>query len=1108
MTTRPFRKLLFSGVLAALGFCMTMQALPAQTAATGTIRGRVLNETTGQYLEGAFVRVRDTGLVASTDFQGDFVIRGVPVGTQSVMASYLGLGDQSATVEVSLNQMATMRFAFREDVVMMEGITVEAALTGRSAALNQQRVASGVSNVISEEQFGQMNDGNIGLAIQKMPGLSVDTDGFSEIPRYVNIRGVDTQYNNVQLDGNRMPSSGTGAPGRLGSGGAYGDTANGMALDDVPGDAITNVEIFKNPLPEHDGDALGGIVDLVTRSAFQREGRVISYKAGMTYSALRDSYDPSGSLSYSDILGENKSVGVSLTLSYHKVNEGFDNIDYDWEPFFHRFDFGSDEDNLNRYLAPVLSAEERRVGQRVIFYQEDTEFNNYNIERDRVGLNLGFDLRPSERTELYARMTYHNEDRTSDDIRHHLIMDNNHKASTIPYSQFVSPFAASDPNYNAGNYFTFRNTFTGSAADLSALVRNPSAWAAAGFDPGNLVRLGNSDTRIATVLELTDLSARTSWLANGSPRGRVTYTGRLTNQEIEFANFNIGGSTELSLGELTYDAFYARSEKTVETASTRFVRNGFQLTYDRTRDPFKSVWSNLTPADRFAVPTPGAPDDFVFSLFELTDRTTNETYMGVSVDLEIPYPDSVGFEGAFKVGAKVRLEERELDWDELQFGKVGAFPFRDFLRDVPYDAVLDDEIYRIPYTPDAAKFRASAADGNLFTLRETGSIEDTFEQDYTATRDTYAAYAQSRMELGKLEIVAGARVEQTEFKSSQFVLPRFAAGGGYVTGVLTAGSSAFVGGESNFQYRPAAGAAPVTIQRSTRSNDITEFLPSTHFKYRFTDNLISRASWGRTYGRPNFSDLLGIVVVNENNDPVTVTSGNPDLPNLISENYDVSIEYYTNSGGVLSAGFFFKDMQGFSFDATQRGDAARFGLDPALGEVEVTTVEASGKAVNFGIELSVYQRLAVFSELLDGFAVTANLTLTDSDADYPGRIEKLPTRGASNTLYFLALDYSRGGFSGQVSYRFRSQFIEGLAFVDAQESSSSGEFAFVGDDQFDDQGEVDVSLKYAFSPRISVYCNITNLLSEPRFSVQGYRQYGDDAYWNERRINFGVTGEF
>lgn len=1067
----------------------------------GTISGRVLNETTGEYLHGAVIRVTGTDYRAATNIQGSYSIKNVPEGEYTLEVSYIGLGRRTQQVSVSDAIVQTVNFDLAEDIVELEGVRIEQALIGQSAAINQQRVASGLVTVISEEEFGQMNDGNIGLALQKMPGLSVDTDGFSEIPRYVNIRGVDTQYVNVQLDGNRMPSSGNGAIGNIGEGGAYGDTANGMALDDVPGDAITNVEIWKSPLPEHDGDSLGGIVNLETRSAFQRNGRHFSYKAGMSYSALRDDSQPSLGITYSDILGPEQRLGVSASFSYHKINEGFDNIDYDWIPMFHRIDFGSGQNLTNDYLATRLTAAEQGANQEVIFFHEDTEYNNYNIERERIGLNLGFDYKVSDETEIFFKTTWNKEDRQSDDIRHHLIMDNDHEDGEDPYDQFVSPYAAGDPNYDAGNYFTFADTYEG---DLDALINNPSLWAEAGFNPGNLVRLGSNPNRVSTILDMSDTFAVTSWTAEGGPRGRLGYEGEWQDIDIEFRNFHFGGETELGIGTWDYGVFLAETEKTLLESDTEFRRSNFQLSYDRARDPFQPIFTNLTSSNRFAVPSQEGPDRFFLGFFELNDRTNTEEYLGFETNLEIPFSDNMGVDGSWKMGLKYQAEDRSNDWDELQFSATSQFPYAQFLRDVPYDPVLNDENYRIPYTPDVLQMRSNAANSSYFSLR-SGGLEDSFEQDYDASRDTTAAYVQGKWQDEKWEFIAGVRYETVDFTSSQFVLPE----GSYLSGQQQAATSANFTNESGIRYIADSDGVERTIQRDTRSRTWDEFLPSMHYKYFFNDKLIGRASLGRTYGRPNFSDLLGITRVDDTDTPVAVDRGNPNLPNLTSDNFDISLEYFTDNGGIFSAGFFYKDIKDFSFEGVQRGDAADFGLDPSLGEVEIVTAESGPGAKNYGFEFAWYQNLGAIGSIWEDFTINANATLTTSDAEYPGRPDyRLPTRGASNTLYFVGLQYDKGPFEGQISYRFRSQYIEGLAFVDQQESSSEGEFAFVGDDQFDDSGEWDISTKYMFSENFGIFANVTNVLNEMRKSVQGYRQYGDDTYWNQRRINFGITGEF
>ncbi|NRA28277.1 MAG: TonB-dependent receptor [Opitutales bacterium] len=1087
-----------------------MSATSAFAQSTGTLSGRVLNTTTGKYLQSVSVVLQGTERTAYSDITGDFSFRGVPVGTYTLSASYLGLGVVEQQVTVSSGQVTNTTIEFSEDLLELEAFEAQGSLTGTERAINQQRAASGVMMVISDEQFGQMNDGNIGLAIQKMPGLSVDTDGFSEVPRYVNIRGVDIQYNNVQMDGNRLPSSGTGAPGRIGSGGAYGDTANGVALDDIPADAVSNVEVVKSPLPEHDGDSLGGIVNLVTRSAFERDGRVIAYKTCLSYSELRGSYSPYGSLTWSDVFGENSNFGVSVSLGYYKGDEGFDNTDYDWIPMFHRFDFGDNQDLVNSYLSDQLAAAEEAEGQEVLFFHEDTEFNNFNIERDRYSFAASFDWRVDDRTELYFKPVYTKEERTHDDIRHHLILDNDHGNSADPYEQYVSPFAASDARYSAGNYFLVDED----ALDGGEIAAGDTVAAVGGgtvvFDPGALIRQGDAPDQISTILSINEDGATTSWNPDGSSRGRTGYEGEWQDQDIEFYSLNIGGKTEFDFGALSYDAFFSRSKKRVEESDTEFRRSGFQYTYDRSRDNFEILWNNLTDADRQAIPTPGTEDEFFLGFFELNDRENEETYIGLSSDLEIDFPDSLPFAGQFKTGFKLQFEERELDWDERQYRATSAFPFTDFLRDNPYDTILDNENFRIPYTPDVLAMRRNANNEDYFTFRDPQSLEDSFEQDYEASRDTYAAYVQAKFEVGKLEIIGGARVEHVEFESSQFVRPE--GDFDYIT-EMGRGTSADFANESSIQWINNDTGVIQTLGRDATSSNSTEFLPSVHFKYEFVDGLIGRASWGKTYGRPNFSDLVGITDIDDTDDPIGVSRGNPGLPNLTSENFDLSLEYYTKSGGYFAVGFFYKELENFSYEAVQTGQASDFGLDTSLGldpdaDVEVSTAEASLGATNFGFEFSAQQDLWFIPEEWGRFSVNANATLTDSDANYPGRIEKLPTRGASNTLYYVGLNYSIWKIDAAVSYRFRSQYIEGLAFVDQQESSSEGEFAFVGDDQFDDSGEVDASIQFRLNENFIFYVNGTNLLNEQRFSVQGYRTYGDDAYWNERRINFGIKGEF
>lgn len=68
----------------------------------------------------------------------------------------------------------------------------------------------------------------------------------------INIRGVEGDYNSFQIDGNRLPSSGGG---------------RGINTRQFAAGGITRIEVIKAPTPDRDGDAIGGTINVVSRSA-------------------------------------------------------------------------------------------------------------------------------------------------------------------------------------------------------------------------------------------------------------------------------------------------------------------------------------------------------------------------------------------------------------------------------------------------------------------------------------------------------------------------------------------------------------------------------------------------------------------------------------------------------------------------------------------------------------------------------------------------------------------------------------------------------------------------------------------------------------------------
>jgi TonB-dependent receptor len=224
----------------------------AQTAGTGTIEGRVLDKRTGQPLPGAAVRVENTNLLASTDRTGAFRLSGVPEGSQVLLVTYLGREDARATVTVARGSVATQEISLKP-YAYEESITVAAEIIkdAQASALNRQKTAPNITNVVSADQIGSFPDPNAAETTQRIPGVSIQRDMGEG--RYVIIRGTEPRLNSMMIDGERIP-----APDPL---------LRQVAVDVIPSDLLEAIEVSKALTPDMDADAIGGSVNLVMKEA-------------------------------------------------------------------------------------------------------------------------------------------------------------------------------------------------------------------------------------------------------------------------------------------------------------------------------------------------------------------------------------------------------------------------------------------------------------------------------------------------------------------------------------------------------------------------------------------------------------------------------------------------------------------------------------------------------------------------------------------------------------------------------------------------------------------------------------------------------------------------
>jgi TonB-dependent receptor len=996
---------------------------------TGALNGRVSSSSTGQSLQGAIVRVVGTELRADTARDGSFDLRAVPAGRYEVEVSYFGLDTKRASVEIVAGRSAALNFLLGSDAVQLEAVKVEADVLGQARAINQQRVAESMKNVTSEELFGEMTDNNVAKALQRIPGISANSDGGTEVPRYVNIRGFDGSLNSVQLNGARLPTSGTG------QGTVYGDTARAFALDDLPANAITTIEVIKAPTPDLDGDTVGGIVNLVTKSAFDRGGRSIEFSAGADYVKLREKFVPNFTLGYSDVVQGGK-LGVRIDLSYFKGDEGFDNIDYDSLPLVPQLGF-------NQYLNLPKSG-------TPVFAHEDTEYNNYFIERDRYGVASAFDYKYSDSVTLHFRPVYTFEDRTEDDIRYHKIMDNQHgrTASAPPAGAAVG------------------TVYTGTLGQ--AIVTAPGRGA------------------YRTYTSVSTGAGRTSLLPNGTGRGSVGYRQSLNQRDLTFYSLDFGGTHELSWGSLKWTLFNSTSNKDEVLDSVRFDRNGLQWAYDRP-DILRPDYRAVNGIDPLAIPTRGAVDFFInpsSSNITRALRSTEETVTMLKADVTVPFFAGTGIKGDFKTGGKLRFMSRESDRDQdfWRLTNFATFDFANYITPAGGRTVSD---FAMGYAPNTNRVIAEATSGNANFTADTSNARrlNSLNTDYEASEDSIEGYAMGVFAVGpKLKLTTGVRVEHTTFEATTPVYDPV--------------------------NLPLARRAPKTLKNE---NDYTVVLPGLHLRYEARNNIVARAAYTHTYGRPAFRESIAVTSFDDVNN--TISTGNPNLDPYNSENWDFSIEYFGKRASYLQLALFQKKVTNFVLELGESidGSAGFPGLSLTPGETyTLATFSNQHDAVNRGVEIAGRYRFVTLPSPFDGFYVDGSVTYTNSNgkyADRPG--ETLPTYGASEWLYFAGLGYEKGRFAALLSYRYRSDYLEGLESVD-QQNRELGFPPDSGDDWWGPEKYWNLETSARMTDKLKVFCNVSNLGEYTNYSTQSpvKNDYPEDSYWHKMRISFGIKGRF
>jgi TonB-dependent receptor len=340
-------------------------------------------------------------------------------------------------------------------------------------------------------------------------------------------------------------------------------------------------------------------------------------------------------------------------------------------------------------------------------------------------------------------------------------------------------------------------------------------------------------------------------------------------------------------------------------------------------------------------------------------KNSDEEYAGV-MNFSLPV-DAIGDNGMFAFGASLRERTRRQ---------------QDYAADFAVDTLsLSDYVSGpdITYYNGEYDIGPQPIYGKLLQIPQTPLTADpsTFEHD---NENILAGYAQYSASFGKLDVVGGLRVEQTD-------------------GTYRANS---VDADGNL------------IGPNITKHSYTNFFPDISFKYAVNDALQLRLAYSTAIARPGFNHITAARSIDTYNATPRITQGNPDLKPTVGHSVDLMAAYYLPHGGIASVGLFYKAFDNYIIP-TETLNATN--VSGFVGQpVDLTSFSNVGSAHAEGVELNYSQQFTSLPGLLSGLGLEGNLTYVESSGEIrPGEKHTLPQTSPFN--YNLGVFYSYGPVS-------------------------------------------------------------------------------------------------
>ncbi len=232
------RKLIFFILLSTMSY-----------AQTGSLTGNIVDKNSKSLLQGANINIEDSDIFTTSDNNGHYILKEIPVGNQKLIVSFIGYKNLELNINIESNTTKQLDFQLTQTTIPLS--EVEVSITKTSKKLKD--ISLPIS-LVQEEKIKKTLSSNIADVLQNEAGISMSNDGAWG--KYVTIRGMTRNNIALLVDGNRI-STAT-------------NLAAGLSMFDI--NDIQRIETVKGGVSSLYGSgATGGAINIITKDGWYED---------------------------------------------------------------------------------------------------------------------------------------------------------------------------------------------------------------------------------------------------------------------------------------------------------------------------------------------------------------------------------------------------------------------------------------------------------------------------------------------------------------------------------------------------------------------------------------------------------------------------------------------------------------------------------------------------------------------------------------------------------------------------------------------------------------------------------------------------------------------